>query len=215
MRDKMIEQINSINDTVIRMSTLVVEGIELSFEAFAQKNMAMAEEVLKRDLHINHLEEEIEDLCVRFAATQSPVARDLRRLITVLKVVTDLERIGDYSCNIAEVVLELGKSSQGLIVPRLIDMENEVKHMLKDSMKAYFDRDIELAKATAERDEIVDELYGEIYRFLLQYNKNETVEEDLIIGHILIGRYLERIADHATNICERLIFMQTGERMKF
>ncbi|QSX09000.1 phosphate signaling complex protein PhoU [Alkalibacter rhizosphaerae] len=215
MRDKMQEQIMNINNMVTKMSSMVTEGIEMAFEAFENRDFVLAKEVLKRDLDINVVEEEIEDLCVKFAATQSPVASDLRRLITILKVVTDLERIGDYSCNIAEVVLEMGDTGKGLLVPRLKEMENEVKGMLKDSMAAYFDRNIELAKGTAGRDELVDDLYDDIYRYLLLSIKEEKADEDRIIGHILIGRYLERIADHATNICERLIFMQTGERMKF
>lgn len=215
MRDKLREQLDGINNTVVQMGSKVVESIEQAFEAFANKNFLLAQEVLKGDLEINHLEEEIEDLCVKLTATQSPVASDLRRMITVLKVVTDLERIGDYSCNIAEVVLEMGSGGHPPFIPKLSEMEAAVKGMLNDSMKAYFQKDIELAKATALRDEEVDQLYDEIYRELLLSIKEDMADQDRIIGHILIGRYLERIADHATNICERLIFMQTGERMKF
>lgn len=215
MRDKLKEQLDRINYSVVQMGSRVVESIEQAFEAFSNKNFPLAREVLKGDLEINYLEEEIEDMCVKLTATQSPVASDLRRMITVLKVVTDLERIGDYSCNIAEVVLEMGSGGHLPFIPKLSEMEVVVKGMLNDSMKAYFQKDIELAKATALRDEEVDRLYDEIYRALLLSIKEDMADQDRIIGHILIGRYLERIADHATNICERLIFMQTGERMKF
>lgn len=215
MRDKLREQLDGINETVVQMGSRVVESIEQAFEAFANKDFHLAEEVLKGDLEINQLEEEIEDMCVKLTATQSPVASDLRKMITVLKVVTDLERIGDYSCNIAEVVLEMGSGGHPPFIPKLSEMEAAVKGMLNDGMKAYFQKDIEMAKATALRDEEVDQLYDEIYRELLLSIKEDQADQDRIIGHILIGRYLERIADHATNICERLIFMQTGERMKF
>lgn len=215
MRDKMLEQINGINDQVTRMGSMVLESIEHAFQAFTNKDLALAEDILKKDKLVNQIEEEIEDMCVRFAVTQSPVASDLRRLVTVLKVVTDLERIGDYSCNISNVVLELGQGRQELHVPKLVEMEAKVKVMLDSTLQAYYTRDVELAKNTAKMDEQVDDMYEQIYHDLLLRNKEEAVDQDQIISYILVGRHLERIADHATNICERLIFMQTGEHVKY
>ncbi|MBF7097083.1 phosphate signaling complex protein PhoU [Alkalibacter mobilis] len=215
MRDKMLTQIQQINEKIINMSHLVEVSIENAISAFADQNVDKARKIIEEDIKINDLEQEIEDLCVSFAATQSPVASDLRRLLAILKVVTDLERIGDYSCNIAEVVIEINKSSYMEIIPGIIQMEEEVKTMLNDSIKAYFTQDVKLAAKTAERDETVDELYEKIYRQLLFTISQNEKNEDRVIGHILVGRYLERIADHATNICERLIYMETGERVKF
>jgi phosphate transport system protein len=174
-----------------------------------------AEEILEKDSEINNLEQEIENLCVTFAATQSPLASDLRHMITILKIVTDLERIGDYSCNIAQVVMELGKYE---LIKRLEDlpkMEIQTKEMLNKSIEAYFTQDTDLAYEIAQKDEIVDQLYRQVYHDLLHYMKIKSHEENQIIGLILIGRYLERIADHSTNICERVIYMKTGENVKF
>lgn len=215
MRDKMLEQIDAINDQVTRMGSMVLESIEHSFKAFKDIDTALAEDVIERDKYINKMEEEIEDMCVRLAVTQSPVASDLRRMVTVLKVVTDLERIGDHSCNISEVVLAMGKKRCSVEAPKLLKMKDEVKSILSDTLKAYYSRDLELARASAKRDDLVDEMYEEIYHDLLRKIKEESWDVDLTIGYIVIGRYLERIADHATNISERLIYLKTGEHVKY
>ncbi|SHF09152.1 phosphate signaling complex protein PhoU [Alkalibacter saccharofermentans] len=215
MRDMMIEKTEEIHRKIREMSELSSKSIEMAMMAFISQNEKMANDVIMKDKVINAYEQEIENLCVTFAATQSPVASDLRRFMTVLRVVVDLERIGDYSCNIAQIVMDLGK--YGLIKPieDLKIMESRVKEMLDDSLKAYFNQDVELAFATAEKDEVIDQLYEKIYRELLSYIKKVDDEEDQIIGLVFVGRYLERIADHATNICERLIYMETGNSVKF
>jgi phosphate transport system protein len=215
MRDMMIEKTEEIHRKIREMSELSSKSIEMAMMAFISQNEKMANDVIMKDKVINAYEQEIENLCVTFAATQSPVASDLRRFMTVLRVVVDLERIGDYSCNIAQIVMDLGKYDLIKPIEDLKKMESRVKVMLDDSLKAYFDQDVDLAFVTAEKDEEIDQLYEKIYRELLSYIKKVDDEEDQIIGLVFVGRYLERIADHATNICERLIYMETGNSVKF
>jgi phosphate transport system protein len=215
MREMMIEKTGEIHNEIKKMSELASKSIEKAMKAFIDQDEEMARDVIAKDKEINSCEQDIENLCVTFAATQSPVASDLRRFMTVLRVVTDLERVGDYSCNIAQIVIDLGKYDFIKPIVDLKIMEGKVKDMLRDSLRAYFDQDVSLAYETAKKDEDVDDLYEKMYRELLSYMKTTDNAEDQIIGLILVGRYLERIADHATNICERLIFMETGNSVKF
>jgi phosphate transport system protein len=215
MRENIEHQLSVIHNRMLTMSNLVSKSIDNAMEAFVKQDAKLATDILANDIKINRLEQEIEELCVTLAATQCPLGSDLRHMVTILKIVTDLERVGDYSCNIAEVAIEMGKYK--LIKP-LVDLpilHEKANIMLKNSLKAYFDKDIDLAYATAKLDEEVDELYRAIYHELLSYMKTKSDEENQIIGLILIGRYIERIADHATNICERVIFMETGKSVKF
>jgi phosphate transport system protein len=215
MREIIDGRLSVIHEKMTRMSKLAIQSIDEAMDAFVNQDVKKAEEILEKDSEINNLEQEIENLCVTFAATQSPLASDLRHMITILKIVTDLERIGDYSCNIAQVVMELGKYE---LIKRLEDlpkMEIQTKEMLNKSIEAYFTQDTDLAYEIAQKDEIVDQLYRQVYHDLLHYMKIKSHEENQIIGLILIGRYLERIADHSTNICERVIYMKTGENVKF
>jgi len=214
MREQMEDRIREIHSKVEYMSRLSAGSIGQAMEAFVRQDARIAKQILDQDPEINKLEKEIENLCITLAATQSPLASDLRQMVSIIKIVTDLERVGDYSCNIAEVVISLGKYELVKPLERLPIMEKKVREMLEASLRAYFQHDIELAYATARKDDEVDALYEEIYRELLHLIKIRENQEDQIIGLILVGRYLERIADHATNICERVILMMTGENVK-
>jgi phosphate transport system protein len=214
MREQMEDRIREIHRKVEYMSRLSAGSIGQAMEAFVKQDARIAKQILAQDPEINRLEKDIENLCITLAATQSPLASDLRQMVSIIKIVTDLERIGDYSCNIAEVVIGLGKYELVKPLERLPLMERTVREMLNSSLMAYFQQNIELAYETARRDDEVDLLYEEIYRDLLFLIKERENLEDQIIGLILVGRYLERIADHATNICERVILMKTGENVK-
>lgn len=214
MREQMEDRIREIHSKVEYMSRLSAGSIGQAMEAFVKQDARIAKQILAQDPEINRLEKDIENLCITLAATQSPLASDLRQMVSIIKIVTDLERIGDYSCNIAEVVLDLGKYELVKPLERLPLMERKVREMLDSSLRAYFQQNVELAYETARRDDEVDLLYEEIYRDLLRLIKERENLEDQIIGLILVGRYLERIADHATNICERVILMKTGENVK-
>lgn len=214
MRDTLDAMFDDIDSKLLKMTELVEVNIEKSVEALLTQNVELAQEIIDSDLIINAFETEIEMLSVNLIALQAPAATDLRRVFTILKIVTDLERVGDNCCNISEVVKSLGKYE---LVKPLIDlpkMAKIAKKMVFDSITAYLKRDVSLAKETAKTDDAVDDLYDDVYRDLLRYVNSEQ-NDDQVIGLILVGRYFERIADHATNICERLIYLETGENVKY
>lgn len=215
MRDIFEGKLQRLNDDLIAMGKLVESNIEKSLEALLNQDSALAEDVIASDLEINAYETKIEMYCVELLALQSPVASDLRRVFSVLKIVTDLERVGDNCVNICKVVTSLGKYK--LIKP-LVDLPNmgkRVKSMVFSSITAFVKSDIELARNTAMEDDDIDDLYELIYRDLLAYIKNDKQNDDQVIGLLLVGRYLERMADHATNVCERLIYLETGKNVKY
>lgn len=214
MRDTLDTMFDEIDSKLLKMTELVEENIKKSVEALLTQNSELAQEIIDSDLVINAFETEIEMLSVNLIALQAPAASDLRRVFTALKIVTDLERVGDNCCNICEVVKSLGKYE---LVKPLIDlpeMANIAKKMVFDSITAYLKRDVKLAKETAKTDDQVDDLYAQVYRDLLKFINNDQ-SDDQVIGLILVGRYFERIADHATNVCERLIYLETGENVKY
>lgn len=215
MRVTLDAKINELYNMLTKMSNMVETNIEKSLRALINQDVALAQEVIDFDKEINAYETEIEMSCVNVIATQTPLAMDLRRVFSVVKIVTDLERIGDHCVNVSRVVKSLGQYE--LITPLVVipDMGERVKKMVHNSIQAFVDEEVNLARQTAEEDEIVDEIYGKLYRKLLDYMKGDHDQEDQIIGLLLVGRYFERMADHATNICERLIYLETGENVKY
>jgi phosphate transport system protein len=215
MRGRLVDQQMKIHEKLIKMSVLVEESVGHSVKALTDSNIKMAEEVILKDDMIDLYENEIEDLCIEMIATQNPMAGDLRRLFTILKLISDLERIGDNAENIAKTVKRL--EGQVMIKP-LIDipkMAKIAKDMIYNSINAYIDMNYELAVITVKMDDEVDRLYENIYNELLDLLEGNAQYKDQVIGLLLIGRYLERIADHATNICERVAYMITGKRMEY
>lgn len=205
-------KLEALHELLLKMSATVEESMEKAIRALLTQNMALAKEVIDLDRQSDDLEVEIENRCIHIIATQQPVGGDLRRLTAVIKLITDLERIGDYSVNIAEIVLEIGQTQ--LIKP-LVDipqMAEVTKLMIRRSITAYIQMDVAMAKEAALMDEEVDSLYRQVYTDLLALLTTDPSNMRQITQLLFIGRYLERIADHATNICERVIYMVTGER---
>lgn len=215
MRDTLDARIKALYDMLIEMGDKVEDNIHKSMAALINQDVALAQDVIDFDLEINAYETEIEMSCVNVIATQTPLAIDLRRVFSVLKIVTDLERIGDHCVNVARVVKSLGKYD--LIRPLIVlpDMGKRVMEMVKHSIAAFVEEDLALAEETAKEDDLIDDIYEKLYRELLDYIKGDDVHDDQIIGLLLVGRYFERMADHATNICERLIYLETGENVKY
>ena len=213
MRERMEKQLKEINELILKMSVLVEDNIELSIRTLTSRELELADEVIKNDLKINEYEEKIEDMCIQFIATQNPVGSDLRRIFSILKIITDLERIGDHAENIARITKKIG--NEKLIKP-LVDIPKMTilcREMVSDSIKSYIHQDLDIAIITAKLDDQVDDLYEKIYMELLDLIEVNKENKNQIIGLLLVGRYLERIADHSTNICERVAFMITGIRI--
>jgi phosphate transport system protein len=210
-RELFDKKLLEIKHNVLRMGTLVERVVDMSVTALKEQKLELAEMVNIEDNKIDKLDWEIENQCIALIALQQPLAKDLRIIASAMKVITDLERMGDNAVNIAKITLEFGKDP--LFKP-LVDipiMSEIVQNMVKLSLDAFLNEDIELAEKVARMDEEVDRLYEKILHDILSImieNSTVTVQATKLM---FVGRYLERIADHTTNICERIIYMVTGE----
>lgn len=208
------EELKNLSQELLKMGGLVEEAISRSVKALVDRDQALSEQILKSDDAINMMEVEIEDMCLKFLALHQPAGSDLRFITMVLKIVNDLERMGDQAVNIAERTLDLLK--QPLLKP-LIDiprMATLAQKMVKDSLDAFVNRDAKLARSVCQRDDEVDNLNDQIFRELLTYMMEDSTKITRAVDLILIGRNLERVADHATNIGEDVIYLVDGKTIK-
>jgi len=211
LRKSLDGNIEKLKNEMLLMGSQVEEAIEKSIQALKEQDVELAKQVMEDDDKIDEYELELEELCTRLIATQQPVAGDLRTIIVISKLATDLERIGDHASNIAKMVINIG--DEPLIKP-LIDiprMTDIVTNRLKESLKAFVNLDTELADEIARQDEEVDVLDEQILRELLTFMIEDPKTIRQAMSLIFISRFLERIGDHATNICERVIYMATGD----
>jgi phosphate transport system protein len=207
-------ELTALNEKLLEMARLAEESVALAVRSLKDRNEALAQEVLKREGGINLLEIEIDERCMKLLALRQPVASDLRFITSAMKIGSDLERVGDLAVNIAEVSLDLLQQPplKPLIdIPRMAAI---AQSMVKDALNAFVSRDEKLARAVCERDDEVDSLNDQIFRELLTYMMNDPATINRAVGLILIGRHLERIADHATNIGEDVIYLVLGKTIK-
>jgi len=211
VRERFTQKILEVKQKVLKMGALVENIIDSSVTAMKTQDLDLARNVLKKDDEIDQLELEIEKDCMMLLALQQPLAKDLRTIASVLKIITDLERMGDNAVNIAEVILEIGEEPILNSLKDIPKMADIAQKMLKMSLDAFVNEDIALAEKAAERDEDVDRLYETVINDFLNIiaEKRELTKQGTKL--LFLGRYLERIADHSTNICERTIYMITGE----
>ncbi|MDI3280192.1 MAG: phosphate signaling complex protein PhoU [Bacillota bacterium] len=213
MRVGFDKELEKLERDVLRMGSIVEEAVVKAIRALANQDLALADEVIANDREVDLLEIQIEEKCIALLALQCPLGRDLRLIGTTLKITTDLERVGDNAVNIMEVVKRIGH--EPLIKP-LIDiprMANLAEKMLKDSLDAFVRRDATLAEQVRLRDDEVDEIYVGLYDELMGYvfPGGEEYKVRQAINLLFISYYLERIADHATNIAERVVYLVTGQ----
>ena len=197
---------------ILNMGSLVKEQIELTVSALAGQDLELAQKVIDRDDLVDALELKIEEQCLKLIATQQPMARDLRTIAAGIKIIIDLERIGDNAVDIAKTTLRIGH--EPLMKP-LIDIPRMTviaQDMLKDALQAYVNEDVVLAESLAEKDHEVDRLHGQVIRDVLTYMFENPQNITQGTHLMFISRYLERIADHATNLGENIIYMVSAER---
>jgi len=208
------EELRELNRRLLKMSALVEEAIHRAVKALAERSEKLANEVINSDETINMLEIEINEACLRLLALYQPKAIDLRFITSMMMINNDLERIADQAVNIAERAREIIK--QPLLKP-LIDiprMSSLVQKMVKDSIDALVNKDEMLARDVCKRDDEVDNLNDQIFRELLTYMMQDPKTITRAVELILVARHLERIADHATNICEDVIYFVRGKTIK-
>lgn len=211
VREHFTQKMTEVKQKVLAMGVLVDNIIDSAVTSIQTQDLELARKVNEQDDEIDQLEMEIEKECIMLLALQQPLAKDLRTIASVLKIITDLERMGDNAVNIANVTLEIGNEP---IIQSIIDIPKMAeigRKMLKMSLDAFVNEDISLAQKAAERDEEVDSLYELVINDILNIitEKRELTKQGTKL--LFLGRYLERIADHSTNICERTIYMITGE----
>jgi phosphate transport system protein len=208
------EELKMLKEKLLDMASRAEEQIALAIRALKNRDEKLACQVLEREEAINLLDIEIDEMAMRLLALRQPMATDLRFITSAMKIGSDLERIGDLAVNIVERTMDLLKHPQlkPLIdIPRMAEMAQE---MVRDALNAFINGDDKLAKDVCERDDRVDKLNDQVFRELLTYMMQDSGTIARAVDLILVGRHLERIADHATNIGEDVIYMTKGRTIK-
>jgi phosphate transport system protein len=201
------EELGALKQTLLAMGGLVEDQIRRVMRALVERDDEQARNVIDRDKQVNAYENEIDEKCVELLALHQPTAGDLRFITTAMKIVTDLERIGDQAVNIAQRALELNQEPQLKPYMDLPRMAEKAQAMMTESLDAFVARDTALARKVRSEDGIVDDLNHQIFRELLTFMMEDPSTIPRAIRLILIARFLERVADHATNIAEMVIYL--------
>ena len=209
MRSRFDEQLAIINRELIEMGALCEEAIALAANALTDKDKTMAAKVAAMDAEIDQKERNIESMCLKLLLQQQPVARDLRQTSAALKMITDMERIGDQAEDISEIVITLdGRYAENSAL--LKGMAESAIQMVTESVDAYVKRDTALAHKVIEMDDIVDDYFDQVKAELISKIAGEPADGEYALDLLMIAKYLERIGDHAVNIAEWVIFSVTG-----
>ena len=211
MRKTFDAELQELNYEMIDMAAAAEDAIDVVTESLASADDTAAKNAMEQTRHMDEMERDIENRCLRLLLQQQPVARDLRTISAALKMVTDLQRIGDQCSNIAEISLLLTGHKQTSALAHIRTMSQKAGVMVKRSIFAYVNRDTDAAKAVIELDDEIDELFSTIKAELVELIVENREEADQAIDLIIIAKYLERIADHAVNIAQWAIFCVTGE----
>ena len=212
MRNRFDEQLEQLNVQLIRMGALCEESIACAVKAlFDDRTNDMIDKVNENEIETDHMEHDIEALCMRLLLHQQPVARDLRSVSSALKMISDMERIGDQSQDIAEIAGFVHSSDLAGRVS-ISDMADEAVRMVTMSVDSFVKRDVDLAHAAIAADDKVDALFLEVKNELIRLVRSDAEEAEYFMDLLMAAKYLERIADHATNIAEWVLYSITGER---
>ena len=208
------EELEALKQTLLAMGGLVEDQIRRVMKALLERDDATAQEVIERDRQVNTYDVEVDEQCVSLLALYQPAAGDLRFITTAMKIVTDLERIGDQAVNIAQRVLELNREPQLKPYIDLPRMAEKAQRMVKESLDAFVARDTALARQVCAEDSEVDLLKEQIFRELLTFMMEDPRTIPRAIRLILISRFMERVADHATNIGEMVVYLVEGKMVR-
>ena len=210
MRNKFDEQLHLLDEQLTHMGELCETAIAKATQALKDGSAEQARVIISEDEEIDQSEKDIERLCLKLLLQQQPVAKDLRRISAALKMITDMERIGDQTADIAEIIISSGcNAAEELHV--IGTMASEVSRMVRHSVDAYVNRDLELARSVMKADDGVDKYFEEVRDEMIEFIKEEKGRNgERIFDLIMVTKYLERIGDHATNIAEWVEFSITG-----
>lgn len=212
MRANFDSSLKQLKEMLLEMASISEKAIKDAIEALINQDLEKAQKIIDEDNIIDEFEHKIDDKALLMIATQSPVATDLRKILVAIKISSEVERIGDMAVNIAKSTLHIGNEKlikEIVDIPKMMDMALE---MLTESLTAFYSEDITLAKNCAEKDDKVDEMYGRLVHELIGYIPNNPAASNQITQLAYVCRYIERLADHTTNIAENVIFLVTGKR---
>lgn len=208
------EKLKELKEKLLYMGGLVERMIDLSIRGLIERNKDLAQQVFQQEEEINMLHIEVDELCINLIALHQPTAADLRFITAAMKINSELERIGDQSVNISEntaIYLNYSPLKPLLDIPRMAEISSQ---MVKDSLTSFVEKNVALSRSALEQDDAVDELKNQIFRELLTYMMSDTTTIQPALALILISRNIERIADHATNIGEDVVFMVLGKDIR-
>ncbi|MBC1211319.1 phosphate signaling complex protein PhoU [Listeria booriae] len=205
------EQLDELHQHLLEMGMLVNEAIYKAVKSLVNRDQELAESVIAGDRSINNMELALEQRSFELIALQQPVGIDLRKIVTVLKASSDLERIGDHAVSIAKTTILVGRSKVVKPIPEIQEMGDIVKIMVHDVLKAYLAEDEEAAREIASRDTQVDKLQRVIYTKCIHFMQEDPDHLEEISYLLLVAQYLERIGDYVTNVCEWIVYLKSGE----
>lgn len=206
MRSKFDEQLAGLNNEMIKMGTMIEENIARAVEALCKRDEELAREIMEEDAKVDRAQKKIEDICFQLLIQQQPVARDLRTITAAMKMVTDMERIGDHAADISEMTIFMGGDSHKARLDHINKMSAETLLMLNWSIEAYVEKDAKKARDVIEHDDVVDELFDEAKRDIIKLIHENPEDGEEATDLLMVAKYFERIGDHATNIAEWVIY---------
>ncbi|HHV09239.1 MAG TPA: phosphate signaling complex protein PhoU [Clostridiales bacterium] len=203
-------ELSLLRDNLTEMGHLIENAIDKTLKAFESEDEELAKEIIQGDRNINDIEKTIESRCLSLILKQQPVARDLRVVTTALKVVTDMERIGDHAADIAELIVREKREPIYNLVKHIPEMGKVAKEMVHDAVVAFTTLDIDMARRIIRQDDVVDDLFDKVKEEVASMLRTSNEHVDQCVDILMIAKYFERIGDHAVNLCEWTEFNETG-----
>ena len=210
MRNQFDRQLNTLNGELIQMGHMVEQAIEHAIEAMVHQDAEKARQNMEFDSEVDQQEKDIETLCMKLLMKQQPVARDLRLISAALKMITDMERIGDQAADISELALCLVNEKELPMMDRMKQMSQECMLMVMKALEAFVAKDIEMAKKVIARDDVIDAMFDDTKKEVIELIQNHGAGAEVATDLLMVAKYFERIGDHATNIAEWVIFSNNG-----
>lgn len=214
MRNRFDRQLLELNNELIEMGSLIEHAIEMGISALVRQDVDKAQQAIRFDAEIDEQEKTVESLCMKLLLQQQPVAKDLRLISAALKMITDMERIGDHAADISEMTILMADTAYErteLNIDLVEDMAKTTTNMVIKSVDAFVNKDLDLARWVIDQDDVVDELFAQYKKELIQKICDNIKNGEQATDMLLVAKYFERIGDHATNIAEWVIYSITGE----
>jgi len=212
MRKRFESQLNELYRLMTKMGELLDNALIMMVEALIKRDIELAKKIILNDITVDEIEKEIEQLCMRLLMQQQPVAGDLRIISSTLKIITDMERIGDHAADISDNITYMSRDDYTSHIDDIVKMADKARLMVKDSVRAFIQKDLELAKDVLTKDDEVDALFLKIKIDLISKLRKDASFSEQALDLMMNAKYLERIGDHAENIAEWVVFAITGER---